>query len=224
MHIVPAILTDKKEELFKMIRQAEKFCPMSQIDIMDGKFVPTLSVSPYDLSEIRTSMKLEIHLMVERPIALLTAFKEAGAGRIIFHFESKDDPWDIIKETRALNLEVGIAVNPETTVREIEDFLLSVDQVLVMTVKPGYYGSPFLPEMMGKIAELKKKKGKFLVSVDGGININNVSDMKDAGVDLSCVGSGIFKGNPEENYKKLVDKISQPVFMCPKIANNIVNQ
>lgn len=221
MQIVPAILTDKKEELLRMIRQAEKFCPMSQIDIMDGKFVPTLSVSPFDLAEVKTLMKLEIHMMVERPMELLAAFKEAGAGRIIFHFESKDDPWDIIREIRALNQEVGMAVNPETSVREIEDFLLSVDQVLVMTVKPGYYGSPFLPEMMGKVAELKKRKGKFLISVDGGININNVIDMKDAGVDLSCVGSGIFKGNPEENYKKLTDKINMPVFICPKITKAV---
>jgi ribulose-phosphate 3-epimerase len=204
-----------------MIRQAEKFCPMSQIDIMDGKFVPAWSISPFDLAEIKTQMKLEIHLMVERPMALLTAFKEAGAGRIIFHFESKDDPWDIIKEIRALNLEVGVAINPETSIREIEDFLLSVDQVLVMTVKPGFYGSPFLPEMMEKISELQKRKGNFLVSADGGINTNNVNDMKDAGVDLSCVGSGIFKGNPEENYKKLVDKISHQDFVCPKIANTV---
>ena len=220
MHIVPAILTDKKEDLSKMIHQAEKFCKISQIDIMDGKFVPTRSILSLDLGEVKILMKLEIHLMVERPVALLAAFKEAGAGRIIFHFESKDDPWAVIKEIRALNLEVGIAINPETNVREIEDYLMSVDQVLVMTVKPGYYGSPFLPEMVGKVAELKKRKGNFLISVDGGININNIIDIKDAGVDLACVGSGIFKGNPEENYKKLINKIAKSEFTCPHLTMN----
>lgn len=207
MQIIPAILTEKKEELLKMIRCAEKFCPLAQIDIMDGQFVPAKSISAGDLAGIKTKIIKEIHLMVEHPLAYLKPFKNAGAGRLIFHFESKDDPWEVIKETRKLKLEAGVAINPETQVVEIEDFLPAVDQVLVMTVNPGHYGSPFLPGMISKITELKKRGGGFLISVDGGIKMDNILDMKNAGADLVCVGSGIFKGDPEENYKALAGKI-----------------
>ncbi|MEW6086965.1 MAG: ribulose-phosphate 3-epimerase [bacterium] len=217
MQIVPAILTDKKDVLEKMIRQCEKFCRLVQIDIMDGKFVPTMSISPFDLAEISTSINMEIHLMVENPLPLIKPFKDAGARRIIFHFESKDEPWEVIREIRAHNLDAGIAINPKTAVKDIEDFLLSIDQVLIMTVTPGYYGSPFLPEMMAKITELKRRKGKFLVSVDGGIKMENILIIKNSGVDSACVGSGIFRGNPEENYKKLLEKISRQGFTCPKM-------
>lgn len=203
MQIVPAILTEKKEELLKMIRSVEKFCPLAQIDIMDGEFVPTRSISAADLAGIKTKIAKEIHLMVERPLSYLKPFKDAGASRLIFHFESKDDPSKVIEETRKLGLEVGLAINPETPVAKILGFLPAADQILVMTVNPGHYGSPFLPEMVNKIAELKKLGGKFSVSVDGGIKIDNILDVKNAGADLVCVGSGIFRGNPEENYKKL---------------------
>jgi len=92
MKIVPAVLTDKPEELEKMVRQAERFCDLVQIDIMDGIFVPSKSISAADLSRVKTNLELEIHLMVVDPSAYAEPFKRAGASRIVFHYESKEEP------------------------------------------------------------------------------------------------------------------------------------
>src|SRR3989338_5636666 len=111
MKIIPAILTDKPEELRKMITQAEDFCDLAQIDIMDGRFVPSKSISAEDMMKIKTNLKLEVHLMVEEPTKYLEAFKRAGAKRIVFHYESKESPSAVIMKIRALGLEAGIAIN-----------------------------------------------------------------------------------------------------------------
>ncbi|MDP3785999.1 MAG: ribulose-phosphate 3-epimerase [Candidatus Omnitrophota bacterium] len=204
MKIIPAILTDKPQDLRNMIKQAEDFCDLAQIDIMDGRFVPSKSISAEDLAKIKTGLKLEIHLMVEEPTKYLESFKRAGAKRIVFHYESKEEPSEVIEEIRALGLEAGIAINPETPVADVEKFFKDIDILLFLSVNPGFYGSKFLPEVCEKAKALKDRKDKPAIAMDGGIKADNILLIRDSGVDIACVGSGIYgKGDAKQNYQEL---------------------
>jgi len=206
MRIVPALLTDKPADLERMIRQAEAFCGLVQVDIMDGKFVPSKSISAADLAKIKTGLELEIHLMVEDPSNYVVPFKEAGAGRIVFHLESKDDPAEVIKSIRAKGMQAGIAINPETPVSKAEPHFKDIDILLFLSVNPGYYGSKFIPEVCEKARSLKGRKQRPLIAMDGGLKSDNILMIKDAGVDLACVGSGVYGGgDPAQSYRALVD-------------------
>jgi ribulose-phosphate 3-epimerase len=209
MKIVPAVLTDNPQELERMIAQAEGFCDLVQIDIMDGKFVPSKSVSAEDLAKIKTDLKMEAHLMVDEPTKYLEPFKRAGAKRIVFHYESKEDPSEVIRKIRGLGLEAGIAINPETPVVAVEKFFGDIDILLFLSVNPGFYGSKFLPEVCGKAKALKDRKDKPLIAMDGGIKADNILLIRDSGVDIACVGSGIYgKGGAKENYQNLLKRLS----------------
>ncbi|MFA5093836.1 MAG: ribulose-phosphate 3-epimerase [Candidatus Omnitrophota bacterium] len=208
MKIVPAVLTDKPEELEKMVRQAECFCDLVQIDIMDGIFVPSKSVSAADLSRVKTNLELEIHLMVVDPSAYAEPFKRAGASRIVFHYESKEDPASAIKNIRALGMQAGIAINPETPVSEVERYFNDIDVLLFLSVNPGFYGSKFIPDVCDKARALIGRPGRPAVAMDGGLKSDNILMIKEAGVDLACVGSGVYgKGDPAENYRLLTGKL-----------------
>lgn len=210
MKIVPALLTDNPAELKRMIMLAEGFCDLIQIDIMDGKFVPSKSISAQDMAAIKTPLKLEVHLMVEEPGGYLEPFKAAGAFRIVFHYESKEDPAEVIAGIRALGLSPGIAINPETPLSEVERFFSDIDILLFLSVNPGFYGSRFIPAVCDKARALKDRKGALITAMDGGIKSDNILIIKDAGVDLACVGSGIYgKGDAKQNYYDLVKKISE---------------
>ena len=208
MKIMPAVLTDKPDELRKMIAQSEGFCDLVQIDIMDGKFVPSKSISAEDLAKVKTNLKLEIHLMVDEPSKYLEPFKKAGAKRIVFHYESKEDPAGVIPKIRALRMEAGIAINPETPVSKVEKYLKEIDVLLFLSVNPGFYGSKFIPEVCDKVRAINEKKDRPVIAMDGGLKAENILMIKDAGVELACVGSGLFgKGDPKDNYRSLVEKI-----------------
>ncbi|OGX28455.1 MAG: hypothetical protein A2879_05225, partial [Omnitrophica WOR_2 bacterium RIFCSPHIGHO2_01_FULL_49_10] len=184
MKIVPAVLTDRPDELKRMIAQSEGFCDLVQIDIMDGKFVPSRSISAGDLAEIKTSLKLEIHLMVDEPSKYLEPFKKAGAKRIVFHYESKEDPADVIRKIRALGMEAGIAINPETPVSKVEKYFKDIDILLFLSVNPGFYGSKFIPEVCDKARAVNEKKDRPVIAMDGGLKAENIMMIKEAGVDL----------------------------------------
>ncbi len=210
MKIVPAVLTDKPEELKRMIAQAEGFCDLIQIDIMDGKFVPSKSVSAEDLARIRTSLKLEVHLMVDEPSKYLEPFKKAEAKRIVFHYESKEDPAQVISQIRALGLEAGIAINPPTPISAVKQFFNDIDILLFLSVNPGFYGSKFIPEACEKAKAIRDNKGKLILAMDGGLKSDNILMIRDAGIDIACVGSGIFgKGDPKQNYQALLKKLEK---------------
>lgn len=208
MKIVPALLTDEPADLERMIRQAEGFCDLVQIDIMDGKFVPSKSITAEDLGRIKTCLDLEAHLMVDSPSDHLEPFKKAGAGRIVFHYESKEDPGAVISKIHALGLEAGIAINPATPVSKVEPYLKDIEILLFLSVNPGFYGSKFIPEVCDKAKALKERRDRPIIAMDGGLKSDNIVMIKEAGVDLACVGSGIYgKGDPKENYLDLVEKL-----------------
>lgn len=209
MKIIPAILTEDKVDFNNKIAQSEKFTDFAQIDIMDGKFVPSKSVGLDVLSSIKTHLGIEFHLMVEDPLKYLDAAQKSKVKRMIFHYEIKDAGLGkIIKEIRALGLEAGLAINPETGLSEVRHLFNLIDVLLLLSVNPGYYGSPFIPGVLEKAKELSQDKHNFIIALDGGVKLDNILEIKNSGVELACVGSSIFKGDALENYRALNKKIS----------------
>jgi ribulose-phosphate 3-epimerase len=201
---VPAILTDKSDTLAEMLHQAETFTDWVQVDIMDGRFVPSCSIGSHDIAAVNTRLRWEGHLMVQQPEDYFEGFWQAGAQRIIFHYEAVDEPQDVIQHARNIGLGIGLALNPETVSDDIEPLLAGLDCVLFMAVHPGFYGSQFISEVLDKIADFRQKHPNIEIGIDGGIKENNIAQVASCGVDSICVGSAIFlSGNPAESYKRL---------------------
>jgi ribulose-phosphate 3-epimerase len=202
--VVPAILTDDPQALKTMVRQAEAFCDYVQFDIMDGRFVPSQSIKCEHIATLNTTLSWEAHLMVEKPEDYAADFMKAGARRITFHYEASPHPKKVIKLIKGLGLEAGLALNPETPVAAALPLVSEVASVLLLTVHPGFYGSPFIPEVLQKVAELRRVYPEIEIGVDGGIKEGNIAQVARAGVDAICVGSAVFlKPQPAESYRRL---------------------
>ena len=202
--VVPAILTNDPVALETMIRQAESFTNYVQLDIMDRQFVPSRSITWKHLANLPIKLGWEAHLMVLRPEEYLPRFHQAGARKVIFHYEATSSPQEVIARARELGLGVGLAVNPETTASTIIPLADEVDSVLLMTVNPGFYGSKFVPEVMDKVAELRKARPDMEIGADGGAKESNITQIARAGVDIIYVGSAIFlQPQPGESFRRL---------------------
>lgn len=202
--VVPAILTDDQQALAKMVRQSETFTDFVQVDIMDGRFVPSSSVVCTDVVAAGPKLRWEAHLMVKQPEEQLHCFAMAGAGKIVFHLEATPSPLRIIKLIRRLGAKVGLAVNPETPLTTTLSLADSVDSVLFLTVHPGFYGAKFLPEVLDKVVELRDRRPNLEIGVDGGIKEGNIAEVARLGLDCICVGSAIFvHPDPAEAFHRL---------------------
>lgn len=202
--IVPAILTDKKDELIAMVNSCSSFCDYIQIDVMDGQFVASKSILLDDLRGLNFSIKSEAHLMVNEPLKWLEVFQQLGSNKIIYHFEIKDNHPAIIDSIKKQNLKVGLAINPSTQISDFKFLIEKVDSILFLSVIPGFYGSEFIPDVLNKIKEFKKLYPNKYTGIDGGVKLNNVRDVAASGVDYICIGSAILKSkNPEETYLKI---------------------
>jgi len=203
--VVPAILTDDPEALATMVQQAERFTTYVQFDIMDGQFVPSRSITSDDLKTLSTDLSWEVHLMVQEPEKYLESFWEAGARKVVFHYEATSSAEGVISQARNLGLGVGLAVNPETPVSAISSLVSIVDSVLFLTVNPGFYGSPFMPEVLDKASELRSAYPDIEIGVDGGMNVSNVLRVARMGVDVIYVGSAIFlQPDPGRSFRTLL--------------------
>jgi ribulose-phosphate 3-epimerase len=203
--VVPAILTDKPETLETMVRQTEKFTGYAQFDIMDGRFVPSRSVTVEPISRIKMKLKWEAHLMVIHPENYLEDFRKAGAEKIVFHYEATSAPDEVIALTRQLKLKVGLAVNPETPLSAFSRLIAKVDSILFLSVNPGFYGAKFIPGVLDKIAAFRKNQPEMEIGIDGGIKESNIASISRSGVDVIYVGSAIFlQPDPGESYRRLV--------------------
>ena len=203
--VVPAILTDDPKALDTMVRQAESFTTYIQFDIMDGQFVPSQSITSEHLAALHMKLSWEVHLMVQRPEDYLESFRKAGAQKVVFHYEATSSPEEVIFQARNLSLEVGLAVNPETPVSVIYPLVSKVDSVLFLTVNPGFYGSPFIPEVLDKAVELRSTQPNLEIGVDGGIKESNIAQIAQIGIDVIYVGSAVFlQPNPGESFRHLL--------------------
>ena len=197
MKVAPSILTadflNLAKEL-KTIKSADRF----HIDIMDGNFVPNISFGPYitKLTNNFTSVPLDIHLMVDWPDFWIDKFNLSNTHNITFHFESKSDVDQTISKIKEVGKKVGISIKPSTEVKEIIPLLGKIDIVLVMSVEPGFGGQKFIQNALNKISELadfrKKHHLNFEIEIDGGVDLTNISAIKQAGADIVVAGSYIF--------------------------------
>jgi len=202
--VVPAILTNDSKALATMVHQAESFTTYVQFDIMDGQFVPSKSITSAHLADLYTTLSWEAHLMVQRPENYLESFRKAGAKRTIFHYEATSSPEKVISQARNLGLEVGLAVNPETPLSVINSLISQIDSVLFLTVNPGFYGSPFIPEALDKAIELRRTQPNLEIGVDGGMKESNIGQIAQLGIDVIYVGSAIFlQPDPGESFRHL---------------------
>jgi ribulose-phosphate 3-epimerase len=209
MIIAPSILSanfGNLSESIEKVRNAEWL----HIDVMDGHFVPNISIGPLVIKGLRpyTSQVFDTHLMISNPMKYAKEFVDAGSNRITFHIETVDDPNEMIEYLQSLKVKVGISIKPKTPVSKIIPYLSKIDQVLVMSVEPGFGGQEFMMNSVLKIEELASIKEKeqlaFLIAVDGGINKNTAVFCKKAGADVLIAGSYVFKGDhPNEKVNSL---------------------
>jgi ribulose-phosphate 3-epimerase len=209
IRIVPAVLTEDPLDLAKMLNYAVQYTDFVQIDIMDGQFVPSRSITWQDIQKVSPRPGWEVHLMVKSPEKELVNYRNAGAVKAVFHFEATAQPEIVISTARKLAIKVGMAINPETSVAAILSLADQVDSVLFLSVNPGFYGAKYIPEVLNKVRELHRLRPNLLLSIDGGINQNNLLEVAAAGVGEICVGSGIFRQpDPAAAYRKLTDMVN----------------
>lgn len=204
MKVSPSILACDfsilKEEIDSIVNKSDYL----HIDVMDGHFVPNITFGPGLVKDIRKhyDITFDVHLMLSNPIDYIEQFALAGSDIITFHLESNSHILDTIKKVKSFNKKVGLSINPKTNVDELIPFLNEIDLVLVMSVEPGFGGQSFDLNSVEKISKLKQLKSKlnldFEIEVDGGINDQTISLVKNAGVDVVVAGSYIFNSNNRE--------------------------
>lgn len=178
------------------------------VDVMDGMFVPSISYGMPVIKSIRksTGKVFDVHLMISEPIRYIADFAASGADMITVHVEACSDVVATIEKIREYKLKVGITLNPDTPVSAIKSYLNRVDMVLIMSVNPGFGGQKFITSSVDKIKEVKRLRDELNLSydieVDGGINIDNLATVLEAGANVIVAGSAIFRGDAAENVKK----------------------
>ena len=197
--IAPSILSADFLKLEEEIRETENAgADMLHIDIMDGHFVPNITIGPFIVESIRniTSLPLDIHLMIENPDAYIRDFIKAGADFLTVHYEASVHLHRTIQQIKEHNVKAGVSLNPATPVWSLEHILPDIDMVLLMSVNPGFGGQQFIPQAIEKISMLKRiirEKGlSTLIEVDGGVKLVNALDIIYAGADILVMGSAFY--------------------------------
>ncbi len=180
------------------------------LDVMDGHFVPNLTIGPQVVSAIKpvTKLPLDVHLMIERPENYVGIFAEAGADRITVHAEACGDLKKVVRQIRGLGVKVGVALRPQTGIDLLISCLDVIDLALLMTVNPGFGGQAFMPEVLPKIEALRKIYDRH-IQVDGGINYDTARSTQSAGADVMVAGTYIFKAaDPKQAIAVLKGEVS----------------
>ena len=200
--ISPSILSADFSKLGSEINNLEKAgADFIHIDVMDGHFVPNITIGPEIISSLRkyTSLPFDVHLMISPVHKYIKKFAEAGADIITIHPEATNDLVSSIKEIKSYNKKAGVSLNPETSTDEVIPVLNLIDLVLIMSVNPGFGGQKFMQETLEKVKilrkEIDKKKLKTQIEIDGGIDFETSKMAKEAGVDILVSGTTIFKKN-----------------------------
>jgi len=208
--ISPSILSADFSKLGKEIQDLEKAkADLIHIDVMDGHFVPNITIGPEVINKLRkyTNLPFDVHLMISPVHNFIKNFAEAGADIITIHPEATNDLMSSIKEIKSFNKKAGVSLNPETSINEVLSNLSSIDLILIMSVNPGFAGQKFIEDTLEKVKVLRKeidtKKFKTQIEIDGGINFSNAKLAKEAGVDILVSGTTIFKENGGDLKKNI---------------------
>ena len=211
IQISPSILSADFSQLGSEIKRLEDGgADMIHVDVMDGHFVPNLTIGPPVIKALRnqSSLKFDVHLMISPVHKYIEAYAKAGADIITIHPEATENLENSITKIKELKKKVGVSLNPETKIDLITNFLEQIDLVLIMSVNPGFGGQKFMPEVLTKIKDLKKiqkdKNLSFDIEIDGGINFDNCKIAIEAGANILVSGTKVFKSN-DGNIKKNID-------------------
>ena len=195
----------------EMKKTEENGAAYIHFDVMDGMFVPSISFGMPVLASIHdaTEQFMDAHLMVQETIRYVEAFQKAGADCVTVHLEACEDVKTTLDKIHACGMKAGLAVNPETDVKELVPYLEDVEMILIMSVHPGFGGQKFIPESLDKIREvramLNEKNLETDIQADGGIYVENVREVLDAGANVIVAGSAVFRGDAGENTAKFME-------------------
>ena len=210
IQISPSILSADFSQLGNEIKRLEEGgADMIHVDVMDGHFVPNLTIGPPVIKALRKqcSIKFDVHLMISPVHKYIDAYADAGADIITIHPEATDNLEESISKIKSLNKKVGISLNPESKLDLITKYLEKIDLVLIMSVNPGFGGQKFMPEVLDKVKQLKKIKSKrnmnFDIEIDGGINFDNCQSAIEAGANILVSGTTVFKSNNGDIKKNI---------------------
>mgnify|MGYP003320596437 FL=1 len=213
IQVSPSILSADFSKLGEDIKRLEDSgADMIHVDVMDGHFVPNLTIGPPVIKSLRkyTKLPFDVHLMIDPVHKYIKDYSDAGADIITFHPEATENISETINLIKSLNKKVGISLNPNTEISAATDYLDKIDLILIMSVYPGFGGQKFISEVIQKIKDLdqirKEKKLNFSIEIDGGINFETSKIAIDAGVDILVSGTTIFKennGDLKKNIKTL---------------------
>ena len=211
IQISPSILSADFSQLGNEIKRLEEAgADLIHVDVMDGHFVPNLTIGPPVIKALKKncSIKFDVHLMISPVHKYIEAYSDAGADIITIHPEATENLSASIDKIKKLKKKVGVSLNPETKIDIIRDYLEQIDLVLIMSVNPGFGGQKFMPEVLEKIKNLKnfqnEKNINFDIEIDGGINFENSKDAIKAGANILVSGTTIFKSN-NGDIKKNID-------------------
>ena len=213
IRIAPSILSANFVRLEEDIKAAEKAgAHMLHIDVMDGHFVPNITLGYSIVAAIRkiTKLPLDVHLMIDNPDIFVKEFADAGADFLTVHAEACNHLHRTIQYIKQNGVKAGVSINPATPVLFLENILSDIDMVLLMSVNPGFGGQEFIPSTMEKIRTVKKMLSDAgaaaLIEVDGGVKIENAREVADAGADILVMGSAFFKS---DNYSKTMETLNE---------------
>ena len=213
IQISPSILSaDFSQLAYEIKRLEEGGADMIHVDVMDGHFVPNLTIGPPVIKSLRKhcSLIFDVHLMISPVHKYIKDFSDAGADIITFHPEATENIKETILLIKSLGKKVGVSLNPDTEIDKISEYLGDIDLVLLMSVFPGFGGQKFMPEILSKVKSIKEIKDRgnfnFDIEVDGGINFSNSKDILNAGANILVSGTTVFKENGG-NIKKNIETL-----------------
>ena len=210
IQISPSILSADFSQLGNEVKRLEDGgADMIHVDVMDGHFVPNLTIGPPVIKALKKecSIKFDVHLMISPVHKYIEAYSDAGADIITIHPEATDNLEESILKIKSLNKKVGVSLNPESKIELIIDQLEKIDLVLIMSVNPGFGGQKFMPEVLDKVKQLKtiqtQNKMNFDIEIDGGINFENCQKAIEAGANILVSGTTVFKSNNGDIKKNI---------------------
>ena len=218
LRVFPSILSARFENLGVQVQEAESAgCSGIHVDVMDGQFVPPITFGAPIVRAVRasTSLLIDVHMMAVDPSKHFKELAQAGANSITVHYEALTDVFEDLKQLECLGLRKSIAIRPETEVHSLYPFLERLDQVLIMSVEPGYGGQKFIPQTIGKLEVIKREISQrglnVEIQVDGGINVDTIAGVAEAGTDIAVAGSALFNDSfrVEEGLKALTQALER---------------